>query len=187
MECFKIMNFEDGKLKTLFHGVNGSKTVAQWTPIHAEMKWNAVDGASSGPKYTSGWHVLETVEQAKAYLTKFKNLKTKVIVKCKASGQIWKKKHSPFEGLWLAEILEIRGVVMFSMDLVDDVVCKIKPTIRENAKTLIDNLVEATREHESEIVIAGGMVDDNTVSWSDLTNARKKLEKFINTLIEEAY
>jgi hypothetical protein len=127
--------------------------------------------------------VLETVEQAKAYLHKFKNLKNKVIVKCKASGHIWKKIHSPAPGLWLAETIEIRGVVVFSMDLVDNVVCKIKPTIRENAKTLIDNLLEAQGRIDARAILAMS----TTVAGSDLRNARKKLEKFINTLIEEVY
>ena len=53
-------------------------------------------------------------------------------------------------------------------------------------KTLIDNLVESAREHEAEIMIDGGIVDDTTIAHSDLMNARRKLEKFINTLIGEA-
>jgi hypothetical protein len=69
------------------------------------------------------------------------------------------------------------------MDLVDNVVCKIKPTIRENAKTLIDNLLEAQGNIDAHSVLAM----DSTVAESDLNNARKKLEKFINTLIEEVY
>jgi hypothetical protein len=173
------MDFEDGKLKTLFHGVNGTKTVKQWTPLTAKMTPGVRDG-SSGPTYTAGWHVLETVEQARDYLKKFTNIKNKVIVQCKASGQIWKKLHSPAEGLWLAEVIEIRGIAVFSMDIVEDLV-HIKPTIRENAKTLIDNLLEAQVEYDADVVSAASM----TVTESDLRNARKKLEKFINTLIEE--
>jgi hypothetical protein len=108
MECFKIMDFEDGKLKTLFHGVDGSKTVRQWEKIKANIKVDASDG--SGTLYTCGWHVLDSLDAAKEYIKRFRNVDNKVIVRCKASGKIWRKAHSPAKGLWLAEVLEIHGI-----------------------------------------------------------------------------
>jgi hypothetical protein len=173
MECFKIMDFEDGHLKTLFHGVNGSRIVKQWAPIHAMIKEGVKDGTSTSG-YTSGWHVLETKEQAVAYLHKFKNLDKKVIVKCRATGSIWKKVHSPAEGLWLAEIIEIREVVMFSDAIVGSLLFPVKPAIKENAKTLIDAFERAVN------------MSTPSDDFVKATGARRKLEKFINTLIEGA-
>jgi hypothetical protein len=181
MECFKIMDFEDGKLKTLFHGIDGSRTVKQWAAIRADMKKGARDGTGKST-YTSGWHVLETKEQAMAYLHKFKNLDKKVIVKCLAEGKIWKKEHSPAEGLWLAEVIFIEEIVLFSDAIVGSLLFPVKPAIKENAKTLIDNLLEAQVEYDADVI----SVESMTVTESDLRNARKKLEKFIDTLIEGA-
>ena len=183
MECFKIMDFENGKLKTLFHGVNGSRTVKQWVPITAKIKDGVSDGSSTAT-YTSGWHVLETMAQAMVYLHKFKNLDKKVIVKCRAAGHIWKKAHSPAEGLWLAEILEIREIVVFSAGIVGSLLFPVKPAIRENAKTLLDAFDEAAQ-------IWGWESDQGCGNRVPLAlqahrKARKDLEKFINNLIEEA-
>jgi hypothetical protein len=176
MECFKIMDFEDGKLKTLFHGLNGSRVVKQWVPLYADMKKGVKDGTSKAT-YTSGWHVLETKEQAMAYLTKFKHLEKKVIVKCRAAGQIWKKLHSPAEGLWLAEIIEIRDVVVFSPTIVESLLFPVKPAIKENAKTLIGDFEGAVNDFAIHRGAGNGLV---------VASTRRKLEKFIDTLIEGA-
>jgi hypothetical protein len=183
MECFKIMDFEDGKLKTLFHGLNGSRVVRQWVPLYADMKKGVKDGTGKAT-YTSGWHVLETKEQAMAYLTKFKHLEKKVIVKCRAAGQIWKKKHSPAEGLWLAEIIEIREIVMFSEAIVASLLFPVKPAIKENAKALIDALLDAQATWDAAVIV--GVETPAEVAGMGLTKARHKLEKFIDTLIEGA-
>jgi hypothetical protein len=111
MHCFKIMDFKEGKLKTLFHGTDGTRVVPQWELVKAQVREHATDGGPGSAMYRSGWHVLETLEQAKAYLKKFKNMTHKVIVKCEISGDIWKKDHSPAEGLWLGEWIFVTGIV----------------------------------------------------------------------------
>lgn len=176
MECFKIMDFEDGHLKTLFHGVAGSRIVKQWVPIHADIKFKVKDGTSKST-YTSGWHVLETKEQAMAYLHKFKNLDKKVIVKCKASGDIWKKMHSPAEGLWLAEIITIQDVVMFSEAIVGSLLFPVNSAIKENVRTLICRFEDAVSLYENKRGAENGY---------KLAGARNDLSKFIDTLIGEA-
>jgi hypothetical protein len=108
------MNYERGKLNTLFHGTNGTRVVPQWTLVRAEIRQYARDGTNGVP-YKSGWHVLETLDQAKAYLKCFKNTATKVIVKCEVTGDIWKKEHSPVVGLHLAEWIFITGIVWVSV------------------------------------------------------------------------
>ena len=127
---------------------------------------------------------METKAQAVAYLHKFKNLDNKVIVKCRAAGKIWKKAHSPAEGLWLAEIIEIREVVMFSTAIVGSLLLPVKPAIKEGAKTLIDNLLNAHAEWDSTVLLA--LEDPERSARAKLSAARRALEKFIHTLIEEA-
>jgi hypothetical protein len=170
------MDYEDGHLKTLFHGIGGSRTVKQWVPIHADIKFKVKDGTSKST-YTSGWHVLETKAQAVAYLHKFKNLDKKVIVKCKASGDIWKKGHSPFDGLWLAEILEIRDIVVLSDAIIGSLLFPVKSAIRENAKTLVKAFGNATWDLSRD-------TKDTTLIMK-LRSTHTDLEKFINNLIKE--
>jgi hypothetical protein len=116
MKAFKIMDLEGGKLKTLFHGNHGSRTLPQWTWIKAQVRENAVDGGS-GPEYRSGFHVMSTLAEAKAYLKRFKNMATKVIVSCEVAGNIWKKPQSPAEGLCLCDEMKLGGIVWINVDL----------------------------------------------------------------------
>lgn len=114
---YKIMDFEKGEVKTLFHGINGSRTVPRFMWLEANVKENVMDGPNTST-YTAGWHVLETKEQALDYLAKFKNVKNKVIVKVTTEGKRWKKEHSPAKGLWLCERMRIDGIVLFHPELV---------------------------------------------------------------------
>jgi hypothetical protein len=41
----------------------------------------------------------------------------KVIVKCEITGDIWKKGHSPVEGLWLGEWIFVTGIVWININL----------------------------------------------------------------------
>jgi hypothetical protein len=108
---YKIMDLEKGSLKTLFHGVNGSKTLPVFEWIKANLKKGASDGTRSAT-YTSGFHVMETQAQAEKYLmSNFRNLENKVIVRCRVGKLRWHKEHSPADGLWLAEYMYLCGVV----------------------------------------------------------------------------
>ena len=107
---YKIMDLKKGDLKTLFHGVNGSRTIPIFEWIKADLKRDARDGSSTAT-YTSGFHVLETQAQAEKYLERFRNLENKVIVRCRIGRLRWHKEHSPADGLWLAEYMYICGVV----------------------------------------------------------------------------
>lgn len=108
-KAYKIVEKVDGKVKTLFHGLNGSRTlpIGEW--LTADMK-EVKDGTSKN-SYTSGWHVLPTVEDCKNYLTKFKNrLDCLIIVECEVDGRIWEKEHSP-SPVFLAEHMRINSEV----------------------------------------------------------------------------
>ena len=87
---YKIVEFENGKVRTLFHGINNSRTIPTETWLTADKKM-VNDG--KGPLYLSGWHVLPTYDLCEKYLTRFKNRKTKAIFKCLAKD-LRPKKHS---------------------------------------------------------------------------------------------
>ena len=93
MKAFKIVEVLDGKIKTLFHGLNKSKTMEQGKWLEADVKLGR-DG-SGNRYYLTGWHTLLTLEEAKEYLSRFKSrIASLKIVECEIT-EIWKKQHSP--------------------------------------------------------------------------------------------
>lgn len=117
MDYYKIMDVADnpGQVKTLFHGINGSRTINRHEFIQASMKENASDGTSKST-YTAGWHVIDNLKDCLEYLKAFKNLDTKQIVRCQISGKTWPKAHSPAKGLVLAEYIYICETVMNTLE-----------------------------------------------------------------------
>jgi hypothetical protein len=184
MKCFKIMDFKDGKCHTLFHGIDGSKAVEMNTWIKADI----VRGRDGSGKtwYTTGWHVLETLEQAKAYLRRFKHVTTKVIVEAETDGDLWRKEHSPAEGLWLASHLRITKIVWVHPEMV----CPDWKAIKTASATtiadrLIGNLIEAARDYGYQA--EEGFGDAVGDSRDDEDKAKAELEEFIVTLIQGAF
>lgn len=109
MIAFKIMEFENGQVKTLFHGIDGSRTVPCNTWVKSEQK--QVKDGTSKTTYESGWHILPTEESCHEYMGKFKNrLEKLVIVKCEVAGRIWDKAHSP-SPVQLAEEIKVLEIV----------------------------------------------------------------------------
>ena len=85
VKCYKIMELAaDGKsYRTLFHGVNGNRTMPFDTWIKAERKW----GGEGGAKYWTGFHVILDQEKCERYLKRFyQPNKIRVIVKCVAKN-----------------------------------------------------------------------------------------------------
>jgi hypothetical protein len=113
------MDFDKGKVKTLFHGLNGSRVVPQFSWMRADIKQGR-DGSDS-KWYTTGWHILETLDQAKEYLQRFKGKDSKCIVEVETRGPLWRKVHSPAEGLWLAEDIKITGIVWLGRDIINSI------------------------------------------------------------------
>jgi hypothetical protein len=107
---YKIVDTDDkGNIKTLFHGVNGSRIIPQSQWLQAAMK--PVKDGTSKTTYISGWHVMKSIEECVDYLTKFKNTENKAIIKVKIKGKVWPKAHSPAdvylaEWLWFEEAVE---------------------------------------------------------------------------------
>ena len=78
MKAYKICEFENGVYKTLFHGINGSRSIPVNTWLASEQK--IVKDGTSKTTYESGWHVLPTYEDAVNYLTKFKSRLDKLVI-----------------------------------------------------------------------------------------------------------
>lgn len=88
MKLYKILDYNNGYYKTLFHGVNRSKTLPLYTWLEAEIKY-ARDG--SGDKwYNTGFHCISSILDCYVYLNNFKDINNKAILPCYAEG-IWEK------------------------------------------------------------------------------------------------
>jgi len=96
---YKIVDIKNDKVLTLFHGVNGSKTLPKNQWVKAEKKIVS-DGKST--KYLSGFHVVPSHEESVEYLKMFKNVKYKKIIPVFVRGEVRKKEHSP-SNIWLAD------------------------------------------------------------------------------------
>lgn len=99
LEAYKIMDVHaDGRFKTLFHGVDGSKFIDRNVWVKAERRW----AGEGGTKYWTGFHVLLTKEDAEKYFKKFTDeKKTRVIVKCHVKNI--RPKESSRGLVWLAD------------------------------------------------------------------------------------
>ena len=87
MKMYKIVEREGGQIRTLFHGVNRSRTLPKGAWLTAEKKW--VRDGSGQALYLSGFHVLKTRALCEEYL---KSFTTRVhllhIVECEVRGEV---------------------------------------------------------------------------------------------------
>lgn len=100
---YKLVDIRDGEPCTLFHGIDGSRTMPTGQWIKADKK--QVRDGSSSTTYLSGLHVLETRQEALDYLKKFKHTDQKGIAKCYCRG-LRPKSHSR-DNVWLADEMKI--------------------------------------------------------------------------------
>lgn len=96
MVYYKIVEKgEDGKLRSLFHGTDGTRIMEEGIWLKAQIREAAKDGTSK-TTYKSGWHVLPTLKECKEYLSRFKcRLDRLVIVEVEIGSDVWEKTHSP--------------------------------------------------------------------------------------------
>ncbi len=93
MKAWKIVEVVDGNIRTLFHGLDGSRTVPTGKWLKAERKLGS-DGTGKR-KYFTGWHVLLSKADAEEYLKVFTTrLHLLKIVECEIGGYR-PKEHSP--------------------------------------------------------------------------------------------
>lgn len=110
IEAWKIVECDHRGMKTLFHGLNGTRRITPGEWLKADEKM--VSDGTSKITYLSGWHVLLSLEDALEYMKSFKvRLDQLKIVKCKVA-EIRPKEHSP-SPVWLARhILFEENVVL---------------------------------------------------------------------------
>lgn len=91
---YKIVEKKNDNIKTLSHGVNRSRKLERGKWLEAEEK--LISDGSSKTKYLSGFHILESFEDAKNYLEKnFQKKDNRSIIVCFAKG-VRRKEHSPY-------------------------------------------------------------------------------------------
>lgn len=79
---------QKGNIKTLFHGVNGSRVLPTEKWIKADTKL-VTDGGRT--YYMSGFHVMKTIEDCNEYMKRFNtNRRTLVIAPCESSRLVKK-------------------------------------------------------------------------------------------------
>ena len=103
--AYKIVETEDDvRLKTLFHGVGGTRIIAPETWIEANEKM--VRDGTSKTWYLSGWHVLLEESHAYEYLKSFKNRLEKLRVVPVMVKELRPKEHSR-QPVFLAKHLKL--------------------------------------------------------------------------------
>ncbi len=112
---YKIMDFSEDRVKTLFHANEGSKIIPMKEWIYASRHELVSDGSSS-TKYMSGWHVFKNLKEAKKYLFQaFKNLHNKVILQCYCMGDIRPKYHSKAD-VWLCQGIYLDEIIFHHLE-----------------------------------------------------------------------
>lgn len=99
-KMYKIVQKDGDTIKFLFHGINGTKTIPLNTRIKANIKPNVRDGV--GTYYTSGIHVIDGLEEAKKYLSRFRR-NDRIIVECFALTQGLCRKEKSRSAVYLAD------------------------------------------------------------------------------------
>ena len=92
MKVYKIVRKEKDKLKWLFHGNFGTRTITQYRWTKAQVRPEAIDG--KGIPYRSGFHCTKNLEDLIDYAKRFKNRKGLRIVECELKDNIRFKKKS---------------------------------------------------------------------------------------------
>jgi hypothetical protein len=125
MIAYKIVELDKGKLKSLFHGTNGTRIMEAHTWLEAQVREEVKDGTSK-TTYRSGWHTLPTLGECKDYLSRFtKRLDKLVIVEVEIDGDIWEKEHSPSNVL-LSTRMKINDVVYKHSDELEEAITRMK-------------------------------------------------------------
>ena len=102
--AYKIVEQDENGIRTLFHGLNGSRTIPTGEWLHADMK--TVKDGTSKTEYISGWHVLLDCDEAEKYLQKFsRRLELLKVLPCTVRN-IRSKEHSP-SPVYLAEWIKL--------------------------------------------------------------------------------
>ena len=114
MKAYKIVEQQGLHLKTLFHGLDGSRTLpyGQWLTAVKKM----VKDGTSKTTYLSGWHVLKSRSAAEDYLRAFtKRLDMLKIVPVDVRGELRLKAHSR-SAVYLADEIRLHEDLVRYLD-----------------------------------------------------------------------
>jgi len=89
---YRLLRSKNGRPYTLFHGIEGSRSIIL-DQLHTAEKKKVRDG-SKGTLYISGFHVMETPEECAEYLNKFRYDSDIVIARIEVFGELRPKTHS---------------------------------------------------------------------------------------------
>lgn len=116
MVMYKIVDWADGP-RTLFHGVEGSKSLAVGEWITAVKKM-VTDGPRQHP-YLSGFHVMPDLQSCIDYLRKFRNVDPKAVMTCEVRGL--REKPQASGPVFLADKIKLLKCVWTWKDNCEDV------------------------------------------------------------------
>lgn len=105
---YKIVEKKDDGIYFLFHGIGGTRKITPDKWIRANIKEGVRDGL--GTRYTSGIHVLDSLEETLSYMKKFRK-KDRIIVVCHCRG-LRRKAHSRHR-VFLAREMKVIDLVHF--------------------------------------------------------------------------
>lgn len=92
MKRWRLFEEKDGRLFTLFHGVDGSRHIPEGEWVTANMK-RVYDG-SNKRSYVAGFHVFADPDGL-IYGDRFKAPRRLVAVKVEVGGKVWPKPTNP--------------------------------------------------------------------------------------------
>ena len=114
MKAFKIVEQHGPHLKTLFHGLDGTRTLPHGKWLTAVKK--PVKDGTSKTIYLSGWHVLKSRSHAEDYLRAFtKRLDMLKIVPVDVRGEVRLKAQSRSE-VYLADEMRLHEDLVRYLD-----------------------------------------------------------------------
>lgn len=83
---YKIVLKDGENIKTLYHGIRGSRSLEYNKWYDAELK-NVRDGSvHNSREYLSGIHCFRSRKKAEEYLTRFRSNKERIVIRCRARG-----------------------------------------------------------------------------------------------------
>jgi hypothetical protein len=110
--AYRIVEIKDGKILSLFHGTNGSRTIPWNIWVKADKK--EVRDGSGKHTYLSGFHFLMNKDRAEEFFSKrFKIKNNRKIVMCHVRGNIRIKNENAKPLCYLAdEIKFVKSEIM---------------------------------------------------------------------------
>lgn len=110
MKAYRICERKGEKIQTLFHGVNGSRTIPMNQWLTASIKPVCDGTRKTSTEYMSGFHVFAHQEDCKKFIGRFRKERDLVMVECEVKGKMWKKEHSPAPVI-LAEQMKVLSIL----------------------------------------------------------------------------